>query len=81
MSARTWRRGDLVQIASEAAWNNSCFRIKRIYRGNAILGQLDPDSDRYCGVDTEISVSNPELVAPSAAILAMYSRHVKAPRS
>jgi hypothetical protein len=76
MAAR-FKRGDLVQLRSEAQWNPSLFRIRSIFAGKAVLGQLSPDDDEYCGVDTEIALDNPELIAPSPEILTMYSRHVR----
>lgn len=74
----TFKRGDLVQLKEEYEWGNaSLFRIRKISRGIATLGQLDPDSDRYCGIDTDISINDPDLIKPHAEVLAMYSRHVR----
>lgn len=74
-----FKRGDLVQIRDEyeVHGNPSCFRIKRIARGKAVLGQLGTDDDHYHGVDTEIALDDPELIEPHPEILAMYSRHVR----
>lgn len=80
MSAkRRFSRGDLVQLRDEYEIhrNPSCFRIRRIHNGVAVLGQLDPDSDDYCGLDTTIDVDDPDLIAPHPEILEMYSRHVR----
>lgn len=74
-----FRRGDLVQLRHEyeVTGNPSLFRIRRIHNGEAVLGQLSPDDDRYCGIDTAISVDDPDLIEPHAEILEMYSRHVR----
>lgn len=72
-------RGDLVQLRYEyeVIGNPSLFRIRRINKGVAVLGQLDPDSDAYCGIDTTVEVDDPDLIAPRPEILQMYSRHVR----
>lgn len=69
---------DLVQIKDEyeIMGNPSLFRIRSISRGKAILGQLDTDSNRYLGVDTEIDIDDPQLIKPHPEVLAMYARHV-----
>jgi hypothetical protein len=79
MSARRFKRGDLVQLRHEyeVMGNPSLFRIRRIHDGVATLGQLNPDSDRICGVDTSIELDDPDLIEPHAEILQMYSRHVR----
>ena len=79
MSARRFKRGDLVQLREEyeVHGNPSLFRIRRIYNGVATLGQLNPDSDSFCGVDTDVELDDPELIEPHAEILQMYSRHVR----
>jgi hypothetical protein len=72
-------RGDLVQLRHEyeVMGNPSLFRIRRINKGVAVLGQLSTDSDHYCGIDTTITVDDPDLIAPHPEILEMYSRHVR----
>ena len=79
MSARRFKRGDLVQLHHEyvVGGNPSLFRIRRIHNGVATLGQLNPDSDSFCGVDTDVELDDPELIEPHAEILQMYSRHVR----
>jgi len=79
MSARRFKRGDLVQLHHEyvVGRNPSLFRIRRIYSGVATLGQLNPDSDSFCGVDTEVALDDPDLIEPHSEILQMYSRHVR----
>lgn len=74
-----FKRGDLVQIRDEyeVGGNPSCFRIRSISHGKAILGQLGTDDDHYHGLDTEIDLDDPELITPHPEILAMYSRHVR----
>ena len=72
-------RGDLVQLRHEyeVMGNPSLFRIRRINKGFAVVGQLSTDSDHYCGIDTTITVDDPDLIAPHPEILEMYSRHVR----
>jgi hypothetical protein len=79
VTARRFRRGDLVQLRYEyeVQGNPSLFRIRSVYGGTAVLGQLDPDHDGYCGLDTAVEVDDPDLIAPHAEILEMYSRHVR----
>lgn len=74
-----FKRGDLVQLKYEyeVMGNPSLFRIRRISRGIAVLGQLSPDSDTYCGLDTTVSVDDPDLITPHAEVLAMYPRHTR----
>lgn len=76
--SRRFKVGDLVQIRDEyeVQHNPSCFRIRQIARGKAVLGQLGTDDDDYHGADTEIDLDDPELIEPHPEILAMYSRHV-----
>lgn len=77
MGKKTFHERDLVQIKSEyEAGNPSCFRIIEIYDGKAVLGQLDPNADRYIGVHTVIELDDPDLVSPATSILEQYSRHV-----
>ncbi len=70
---------DLVQLKDEyeVMGNASLFRIRSIANGKAILGQLDTDSNRYLGVDTEIDIDDPQLIVPHREVLEMYSRHVR----
>ena len=79
MSARRFKRGDLVQLHHEyvVGGNPSLFRIRRIHSGVATLGQLSTDSDGFCGVDTDVELDDPDLIEPHAEILQMYSRHVR----
>ena len=76
---RRFSRGALVQLREECEvrGNPSLFRIKRINHGVAVLGQLSPDSDSYCGIDTAVELDSPNLIEPSPEILEMYSRHVR----
>lgn len=75
---RRFSRGDLVQLREEyeVGGNPSLFRIRSIDNGVAVLGQLSPDHDRYCGIDTTIELDDPDLIEPHPEILEMYSRHV-----
>ncbi|WP_071288725.1 hypothetical protein [Mycolicibacterium llatzerense] len=70
---------DLVQLKDEyeVMGNASLFRIRSIANGKAVLGQLDTDSNRYLGVDTEIDIDDPQLIVPHREVLEMYSRHVR----
>lgn len=79
MSARRFKRGDLVQLREEyeVHRNPSLFRIRRIHNGVAQLGQLSDDSDDYCGLDTSVALDDPDLIEPHPEILQMYSRHVR----
>lgn len=77
--SRRFSRGDLVQLKHEyeVMGNPSLFRIRRIHRNVAVLGQLSTDDDDFHGVDTEIDLDSPDLIAPHAEILEMYARHVR----
>jgi len=35
------------------------------------------DEDGFQGVDTEVDLDDPDLIAPHPEILEMYSRHVR----
>ncbi len=76
---RGFSRGDLVQLRQEyeVMGNPSLFRIRRINKGVSVLGQLSPESDGYCGVDTAIELDDPDLISPHPEILEMYARHIR----
>ncbi|ORW08554.1 MULTISPECIES: hypothetical protein [Mycolicibacter] len=73
---KNFKVGDLVQLDHEyrVMGNPSLFRIRSITAGKALLGQLSDRTDGYIGIDTEVDLSDPELVAPYPEVLAMYPR-------
>ena len=77
-----FKLGDLVQLKWEHELGNpSCFRIREIRGAQAVLGQLSPDSDEYCGLDTVVDLGDPDLIEPYPEILEMYKRHVRTDRA
>lgn len=68
--------GDLVELASETDWNPSLFRIREVTDEHIILGQLSDISQEYAGIDTCITIADPEemaeLVPATAERLAIY---------
>lgn len=75
----TFKVGELVQLGGEYTemGNPSLFRIRSIAKGKAVLGQLSDTTNAYIGIDTEVELDDPDLVAPHSKVLAMYPNHVR----
>ncbi|MEB3023472.1 MULTISPECIES: hypothetical protein [Mycolicibacter] len=74
MTEARFKVRDLVQLDSEYKdlGNPSLFQIRSISAGKAILGQLGEVPNQYVGVDTEVELDSPDLVAPYPEVLALY---------